>query len=294
MKLFLNGTLTDAAEATVSVFDYGFTMGVTVTEQIRTYNRQTPLLKWHLDRFYGGLETIGLKIDFTRSEIETQIDHLIQTNGRLLSADDELGIGVCATPGLMASGGYSIALGLANDGPTVLVYTYPLCRERLIETLETGVRLTLVSTQEISAASIPKTLKCRSRMHYYLAEAEAQAIDPGSRALLCDAEGFIAEGTTASIAMIQSKTLVVPLKETVLTGVTLAVMLKLASAMDVAIDRRNITRSELENADEAMWLTTPAGIVAVTGVNRHRIGDGNAGPMTRQLTAAWEAEVYRR
>lgn len=294
MKLFLNGTLTDAADAMVSVFDYGFTMGVTVTEQIRTYGRRTPLLKEHLDRFFGGLKTVGLTINFTRADIENQIGQLIQTNGQSLCEHDELGIGVCATPGMMTGGGYAAALGLSSNGPTILIYAYPLARETSIERFETGVRLTSVSIQEISAKSIPKSLKCRSRMHYYLAQLQADAIDPGSQALLCDAEGFIAEGTTATVVMIESGRLVVPLPETVLAGVTLNAVLPMAETMGIEIERRNITGQEFENADEVLWLTTPWGILPVTHVNRKAIGNGKSRPVTQRLKSAWDTGVFQQ
>jgi len=231
MQIYLNGELTDAASATVSAFDLGFTMGVSVTEQIRTYNRKTPLLDRHLDRFFGGLKIIGLTLPFDRAQLESQISDLIRLNGQSVADTDELGIGVCATPGIAS------AYGQTNAGPTTLVYTYPLIAE------------------------------------------------------LNDADGFIAEGTTASVVMIQSGRLVAPLKETVLPGVTLGVAIELAQQIGVPVERRNISVKELQDSDEAMWLTTPVGIIPVTHVNQNLIGDGNTGSVTSDLIAAWNAEL---
>ena len=287
MSIYLNGTLTDAANATISAFDLGFTMGVTITEQIRTFNRKTPLLSRHLDRFFGGLKIVGLALPFQRAEIESQIDDLIQLNSRTLEDCDELGIGVCATPGIASTYGQN------NAGPTVLIYTYPLLEKKLAESLKTGIRLTSVTTQEIPAASVPRELKCRSRMHYYLAEQEAKSIDSKSRALLNNAEGFIAEGTTASVVMIKSGRLLTPIKETVLPSITLGKVLELAEMISVSVKRRNITVRELEEADEVLWLTTPVGIVPVTHVNQKLIGDGRAGRVTQELTRTWNDDLYR-
>ena len=291
MNIYLNGALTDAANATISAFDLGFTMGVTVTEQIRTFDRRTPLLDRHLDRFFGGLKIIGLSLPFERTDLEAQINNLIELNSQMLSDSDELGIGVCATPGIAS------AFGQTNAGPTVLVYTYPLLADQLAASiLEKGVRLTSVTTQEIPAASVPKELKCRSRMHYYLAEQEAKSIDPESRALLNNADGFIAEGTTASVVMIQAGRLVTPIKETVLPSVTLGHVLELAEQLNISVERRNITVNELERADEVLWLTTPVGIIPVTHVNQNLIGDGQserAGKVTQELITAWNDELYK-
>jgi len=285
MLAYLNGKKIPAAEARVSAFDLGFTMGVSVTEQIRTYQRQTPLIERHFDRLFGGLEIIGLTAPFSREELMAQVSDLIAENGQELVAGDELGIGICITPGLASS------FGQTNDGPTTLVYTYELKGADLATALERGIRLTSVATTEVPASSIPKALKCRSRMHYYLAEQEARALDPNSRALLHDQEGFVAEGTTASVITVSNNEIIAPLKEAVLPGVTLGYALELADKLGIPVHRRDITKAELESADEVMWLTTPVGIVPVTRVNGQATNSGKAGEITQRLSEAWESTL---
>ena len=127
-------------------------------------------------------------------------------------------------------------------------------------------------------------------MHYYLAEQEARAADPNSRALLHDQEGFIAEGTVASVIMVSANEIIAPLKEAVLPGVTLDYAFELADKLAIPVHRRDITKAELESADEVMWLTTPVGIVPVTHVNGQAIG--KLGDVTQRLTAAWDSELH--
>lgn len=282
---YLNGQKIAAAEARVSAFDLGFTMGVSVTEQIRTYGRQTPLIERHLDRLFGGLDIIGLTPPLSRVDLMAQVADLINGNGRQLAAGDELGIGICITPGLAS------AFGQTNDGPTTLVYTYELKSADRAAALLRGIRLTSVSTTEIPASSVPKALKCRSRMHYYLAEQEARATDPNSRALLHDTDGFVAEGTTASVIMVSANEIIAPLKEAVLPGVTLGYALELAANMGIKVRRRDITKAQLESADEVMWLTTPVGIAPVTHVNGQAIDKGAAGNITQRLSEAWQSAL---
>ena len=283
MFCFHNGQKIDQTQASVSAFDLGFTMGVSVTEQIRTYQRRTPLLDRHLDRLWGGLSIIGLSPPFTRGELTQQIDDLIEANGADIDTANELGIGICITPGL------ANAFGRTNQGPTTLVYTYELKTDAAATAA--GIRLTSVNTTEIPDTCIPKALKCRSRIHYYLAEREATAIDPNSRAVLNDTEGFVAEGTTASVIIVDAGVIVAPLIETVLPGVTLGFALELAESMGTAVERREIRIDELHSADEILWLSTPVGIVPVTHVNGQTIGDAKAGPITRQLSSAWKTAL---
>ena len=283
---YLNGEKIPAAEAQVSAFDLGFTMGVSVTEQIRTYARQTPLLGRHLDRLFGGLAIIGLTAPFSREALTTQVADLIDENGNALAVQYELGIGICITPGLAS------AYGQTNAGPTTLVYTYELKRADQAAAIARGIRLMSVVTTEIPASSVPKSLKCRSRMHYYLAKQQARAADPDSRALLHDQDGFVAEGTTASVIMVSGGQIIAPLKEAVLPGVTLGYAMELAEQLGIPVQRRDITKAELESADEVMWLTTPVGIVPVTHVNGHVINDNSSGNFTRRLSEAWDSALY--
>ncbi len=282
---YLNGKKIPAAEARVSAFDLGFTMGVSVTEQIRSYARKTPLMDRHLDRLFGGLAIIGLAAPFSREQLTAQVAELIDENGSAMAAEDELGIGVCVTPGLAS------AYGQTNAGPTTLVYTYELKSADRAAMIARGIRLTSVSTTEIPASSIPKALKCRSRMHYYLAEQEARAADPDSRALLHDQDGFVAEGTTASVMMVSDGEIIAPLKEAVLPGVTLGYALELAEELGISVHRRGITKAELEMADEVMWLSTPVGILPVTHVNGQAIKNNSSGNVTQQLSEAWDSAL---
>ena len=285
MLAYLNGKKIPTAEAHVSAFDLGFTMGVSVTEQIRTYGRETPLIDRHLDRLFGGLKIIGLAAPFSREGLSVQVADLIAENGRQLAAGDELGIGICITPGLASS------YGQTNAGPTTLVYTYELKSADRAASIERGIRLTSVATTEVPASSVPKTLKCRSRMHYYIAEQEARAADPDSRALLHDQDGFVAEATIASVIMVSGNEIIAPLKAAVLPGVTLWHALELAGKLGIPVQRRDITKAELESADEVMWLTTPVGIVPVTHVNGRAICGGKQGDITQRLSDAWESSL---
>ena len=70
----------------------------------------------------------------------------------------------------------------------------------------------------------PPELKCRSRMHYYLADRQADARYPGSRALMLDVDGFVTETTTSNIVLFEKERgLVMPPRRKILPGITLSV-----------------------------------------------------------------------
>ena len=68
-----------------------------------------------------------------------------------------------------------------------------------------GETLVVPDARQVPAECWPAELKCRSRMHYYLAERRAAEISPGIRALLVDAEGFVTETSTSNLLVYRAE-----------------------------------------------------------------------------------------
>ena len=62
MKIFLDGTFVDAAEAKISVFDHGLLYGDGVFEGIRAYHGRVFKLEEHIDRLFYSAKAILLDI----------------------------------------------------------------------------------------------------------------------------------------------------------------------------------------------------------------------------------------
>ena len=58
----VNGRISDARSAVVSIFDHGFLFGDGVYETLRTYNHRPFLLDRHLARFRASAAAIGLPV----------------------------------------------------------------------------------------------------------------------------------------------------------------------------------------------------------------------------------------
>ena len=281
MLAYLNDKLIPYAQAAISVGDFGFTMGVTVTEQLRTFNGKPHLLKQHLARLNEGLKLTG--IEQTSGLIEIANDVTAKNFAQLNSGSD-LSLGICVTPG--ANHGKSKAAP-----PTVLVYNLELPFANWANQYSTGMQLTTVETREISGNSIPKQLKCRSRMHYHLAELEASQRAPGSRALMLDQKGNIAEATTASVAIVKGTELIAPPVTDVLPSIAFEFSAQLEPSLGIKVVRQTISPSELAQADEVLWLSTPMCVLPVTEIDKTKIGTGKPGPVFSKLIAAWSDNV---
>ncbi len=290
MLAYLNGQLIPHAEATIPVWDYGFTMGVTVTEQLRTYNGKLFFLQQHLERLTDGLNITKIDPGVTIDEIGSIAEELVLKNLAGLPAGQELGVGICVTPGTQCN--RAPAEISSSSRPTLLVYSTALDSSKWQHDYETGIRMVTVDIREIPDECLPRGLKCRSRMHYYLAEQQAQIRSPGSRALLLDTQGFMAEGTTASVVIVRDGCLIAPRPERVLPGISWSFVENvLAGELGMEVRRADITLSEVHRSDEVLALSTSSCIVPVCEVNGTPIGAPDQRPVFHQLIDAWSVKV---
>src|SRR5437868_6629782 len=74
----VNGRISDAAHAVVSVFDHGFLYGEGVYETLRTYNRRPFLLERHMRRLRTSAQMLSLPIPLTDAEIAAHIDETMK------------------------------------------------------------------------------------------------------------------------------------------------------------------------------------------------------------------------
>jgi len=280
---YLNGTYVDPAELTIAVNDVGFVMGATVSERLRTFAGQ--LFRWeaHLDRLARSLEVVGLDFPGHQQELMKAATKVVQHNYSLLDPADDLGLSVLVTPGVGSDG---------DRTPTICLYSYPLPFQDWLPWYHQGAQLMVSQVRQVPASCWPGELKCRSRMHYYLADREAAEKQPGSRALLLDQEGYVSEASTANLLIYRSQEgLVSPPPAKTLPGISLATVRELAEQLSIDWIERDLQVSDVEQADEVMLCSTSPCIWAVTEFNRQPIGDGKPGPTVERLLAAWSDMV---
>jgi branched-subunit amino acid aminotransferase/4-amino-4-deoxychorismate lyase len=273
----LNGRWIPDDALSISVDDIGFLMGATVTERLRTFHGRVFRLEEHLRRLRHSLEIVGLAEHGIEGQIGKAIGEFVDRNRGLIADDDDWSILAFATP------------GTSSDGPpTVCVHGYPLPFSRWAAQFEDGVRVAISEVRQIPPESLPPELKCRSRMHYYLADRRAATSHSGARAVLLDEDGFVAEATTANVLIHrEGEGLVSPPPEHILFGVSLGVVQELAAKLGVPFIQRPLTLDELRSADEVMLTSTSVCLLPVVECDGQAIGRGRPGGRYGQLLAAW-------
>jgi branched-subunit amino acid aminotransferase/4-amino-4-deoxychorismate lyase len=279
-----------ASEAHLKIYDAGVVLGATVTEQIRTFRKRLYKLDEHLDRLFHSLRYAQIEISLTREELASVSRELVVHNARLLDDDAELGLIQFVTAGEHAA--YAgMARTLLNAGSTVCVHTFPLPFERWANHVKRGAHLVTPSVRHVPPQCYDPKMKYRSRMHFYLADKEAQQVDPDAAALLLDLDGNVTETAAANFLMVKRGTIISPPAIHILPGISRATVIELAGKMSIPFVERAVQVLDVLNADETFTSSTPYCLMPVTRVNGVAIGDGEPGPVFRRLVEAWSLEV---
>jgi branched-subunit amino acid aminotransferase/4-amino-4-deoxychorismate lyase len=274
---YANGNWIPAGELSIAVDDVGFLLGATVTERLRTFRGQVFRLAEHLHRMQRSLEIVGLDAAAITAELTPAIAEFVTKNADRIAADDDWTINAFVTPGVAGSG-----------RPTICVHGWPLQFHEWAADYERGIAVVISDVCQVPDNCWPSDLKCRSRMHYYLADQQAKARQPGARAILLDQAGYVAESTTANVLIYREhEGLSTPPDENVLVGISLGVVHELAGRLGIPFMRRRITVDELRTADEVMLTSTSVCLLPIAECDGQPVGAGRPRPTFKNLIAAW-------
>jgi branched-subunit amino acid aminotransferase/4-amino-4-deoxychorismate lyase len=284
---YFNGRWVDAAELAVPIYDAGFVLGATVAEQLRTFGGKLFRLDDHLRRLLRSLEIVGVEPGLSAEQLIEIAREVIARNRPRVEPGDDLGLGIFVTPGAYAN----FADGAAPR-PTVCVYSNRLQFGQWADKFTRGESVVVSHVRQVPASCWSPELKCRSRMHYFLADQDARRRDPGARAILLDQEGFVSEATTANLVLYRDgEGLVCPPQEKILPGISLMVLRELAAEQGIPFTHRDMLPDELCAADEVLLTSTSICVQPVVRCNHKPIGAGQPGAVYHQLLAAWSARV---
>jgi branched-subunit amino acid aminotransferase/4-amino-4-deoxychorismate lyase len=283
---YLRGQFLPVSQALLPVYDAGVVMGATVSELLRTFRGKLFRLDSHLDRLFLSLQLAQISVEETKDRLRVIAEELVERNLRFAGNDQELGLVIFVTAGDVDTfaGMWSRPSGA---GPTVCLHTFPPRLGKFARWMERGARLITPTVRQVPRQCWDPNIKCRSRMHYYLAERQARQADPEASALLLDLEGNVAEGSAANFLMAVGDKIVSPPRTNILVGVSRAVTIELAEAMGISVLERSIPLAEVAAADEAFLTSTLYCLAPVSHINRDSVSSDCPGPIYRRLLEAW-------
>jgi branched-chain amino acid aminotransferase len=281
-QAYLHGAWVDARELAIPVGDLGFVLGATVVERLRTFNARPFRVEEHLARLKHSLEIVGWNAEPLTAEVREAIAAFVDVNAEHISPGDDWNIAAFVTPGETADAAR----------PTVCVHGGPIPFAAWAHMYEAGVEVCISDVRQVPQNCWPSELKCRSRMHYYLADEEAARRCPGARAILLDQRGYVGEASTANVvAYYAGRGLVTPRLEGVLPGISQQMLFELADELGIPHSEADILPVELAAASEVMLTSTSICIQPVVKLDAKPIADGHPGAVYRKLLDAWGKKV---
>jgi len=289
-SIYFNGEFVPEREARVSIFDSGLLYGEFAFEMTRTFHHRPFQLRRHLERLQGSLEFLQIDSGLTLDELERLTLETLARN--LPTESDEVDWHIRHD---ISRGPAELFSTVFPEGlrPTVIISCWPLVKAmgRFAPNYERGVPVILSAQKSIPPDLIDPRAKTRSRVHFQLAQLHAAKVAPGSWPVLTDEAGFLTEGPSWNVFIVKDGTLISPVGEEILHGVSREITLRAAHVAGIPTREEGITPAGAREADEILCTATSFGIVHASSFEGIQMGDGHPGPILRRLLPTWKQEV---
>lgn len=282
LQVFIDGKLYDKENAKISVYDHGLLYGDGVFEGMRSYGGKVFRLQQHLDRLWDSAKAIWLTIPMTQEAMAQAVVDTLRVNG---ITDGYIRLLVTRGAG---------TLGLdpnRTSHPQVIIITdhialYPK------EFYEQGLEIVTASTARNHPAALNPRIKSLNYLNNILAKIEG--LKAGCvEALMLNHKGEVAECTGDNIFLVRNRQLLTPGTDAgILEGITRAAVIELAQQAGLVVREMSLTRHDVYVADECFLTGSAAEVIPVVRIDNRTIGDGQPGPITRDLIRRFHALAH--
>lgn len=281
--IYINGEYFSREDAKISVYDHGLLYGDGVFEGMRIYSGKVFALEDHMTRLYESARAIMLDIPIAIDALTTAVNETVAKNG-LTEGYIRL---------VVTRGGNQLGLNpFSCEDPQVIIIadTISLYPEKFYTE---GLELITASTIRNHPAALSPRVKSLNYLNNIMAKIEA--IRAGCiEAVMLNTKGEVAECTGDNIFIVRGGRLITPpIDAGILEGITRNTVIDLARENGIEVAEEAMTRHDIFVADECFLTGSAAEVIPAVKLDGRVIGDGNPGPMTQKLNAAFRAFVAR-
>ncbi len=276
-KVFLNDKLIDIDKACISVTDSGFLYGAGLFETMRSYDGVVFALKDHLDRLFFSARTLSINLAYDRKYITDAIYKILRAN-KLTDARMRLTL----TNGPMSQSD-------EQRKPTLLITATKL-QPYPAEYYKKGVLVVLCPFRQNAGEPTcgHKTTSYFSRMIALNRAHQKRAAE----ALWFTMDNRLAEGCISNVFLVKDSVLHTPPIETpVLAGIARKTVCQIALKNYIKLVEKELYIDDVLAADEIFLTNVIMQIMPVTAVEKHTVGDGKVGMMTKRLRKSYDELV---
>jgi branched-chain amino acid aminotransferase len=284
-----NGELVAWEDAKIHVLSHGLHYGTGVFEGVRAYEtvNGTAIFRHHehIARLFRSAELYYMPIPYTPEELRQAAHELLIANGLR-----ECYIRPIAFRGYGVMGLYPL------EAPVdVSIAAWPWGAYLGEDSKQVGIRAKVASWRRMNGDSfVPESKATGQYLNSILAKIEATKAGY-EEAILLDQRGFVGEGSGENIFLVKDGTLYTPsLAGGILEGITRNSVIRIARDLGHEVVERDITRTEMYQAEELFVTGTAAEVAAIREVDDHPVGEGTRGPVTAKLQHAFEDAIRGR
>jgi branched-chain amino acid aminotransferase len=280
--VYVNGRISDAATASVPVFDHGFLYGEGVYETLRTYQRRPFLFDRHMARLRNSASLMALEVPFTDADMLARVEETIAAHPKL--AGDDAYIRILLTRGV-GELSYNPAV---TPVPSLVIIVKPFPSPPA-RTFTEGIRVALVDVRRNHPLALNPMIKSNNLMNNALAMQQALR-KGGEEALMQNQAGELVECSQSNFFIVKKGELLTPpLTAGLLPGITRIYVMELAARLGIPAREATLRPADLATADEAFITGTTREVTPVVSVDDAAIGSGKPGPISRRLLDAFRA-----
>lgn len=275
--IYMNGALTPAQDAKVSVFDHAFLYGDGIFETFRVVEGRVFRLGEHLARLGRSAAAIGLDLPIPLSEIRQAVIDTVGANPWPMSFVKAIVTrGAGAEPLLEHT-------GLASRLVIIVRPSMPFFKEGAAAA---GLSAAIVGTRKTPFASLDPRIKSLNYLNVIKSRIEARNLG-ANESILLDERGRVVEASIYNIIAVSGKRVFTP-RDGCLEGITLETTLEAASRLGFSVERGDVYPYDLESADEVIFTSTAVGLLPLVTLNGRPVGGGRSGPAFARLSAAYQ------
>ena len=270
--VYVNGDYLPETEAKVSIFDRGFLMADGVYEVTSVLDGKLIDFDGHAVRLQRSLDELDMKNPITKDDLLEVHRELVRLNG--------------VEEGM-------IYLQITRGAPDDRDFAFPdpetvPCTVVLFTQNKPGLAANPVAQKGIKVISIEdirwgrRDIKTVQLLYPSMGKMMAKAAGVDDAWMVQD--GFVTEGTSNNAYIVKGgKIITRPKTNDILHGITRAAVLRFAEEAQMAVEERNFTIEEAQDADEAFITSASTFVMPVVEIDGAQIGDGKPGSVAPRL-----------
>ena len=260
---FLNGKFVDLYRSQISPLDLGFLAGDGVSELIPVYDGQLFCANAHLARLEFGLKSQNITLPLTIDVIGKMLNHLVRVNecGHAL-------ISISVQAGLFDPKQDSSVIVAESNSASVFAWLLPRT-SREAPTPVAAVTLTDTRAQIVGY----NVTSCAAERGLVRNARTAGADDA-----ILFRDGYVSEGITSSVFVVNDDYVVTPSPSTSFAGsVTRELLLKLGEETNLPMVEAKVRVDQLPEVNEVWLVSSQHEVTPVVSIDGHQIGIGKPG-----------------